>query len=596
MDGGGHGIYDFVHRDPHAIPPKPMLSIAKTEAATRTLNLGSWIIPLTSGKVMLQRKGKAFWQILNDHGVPTTVFRIPANFPPVETDGESLSGMGTPDLLGTPGTFSYYTDNPPEGSEDFSGGRVIPVQVIKNHVHTRLEGPANLFRRVPKKRSRRRHSKKKIEYENPVTSIDFDVYMDADNPVAKIEIQDQEFILKEGEWSDWVRIDFKAVPMLVSFSGVARFYLQEVRPDFKLYITPIQINPEDPVMPISTPADWSCDLSEKLGYFYTQEMPEDTKALTNGIFSGHEFKEQANYVFRERRHALDYLLDHFKDGLLFVYFSSIDQQSHMLWRYTDPNHPGYDPTEHLEDGILDVYQEIDEALGRAFQAVDDDTTLVVMSDHGFCPFYWGVNLNSWLVEKGYVKLRKPEEQGKHKFFLNVDWSRTTAYALGLNGLYVNLKGREKAGIVNPGREYEDLLDRLETDLLAMRDPKNGRQVVTLVTRPGRDFHGPYKNSGPDILVGYARDYRSSWESPLDEFPKDVIVVNDKAWSADHCIDYRVVPGVLLTNKKITLDSPSLTDLTVGVLDEFGVPPLPEMIGKDCLGPRDNRRASADKKE
>jgi predicted AlkP superfamily phosphohydrolase/phosphomutase len=207
-----------------------------------------------------------------------------------------------------------------------------------------------------------------------------------------------------------------------------------------------------------------------------------------------------------------------------------------------------------------------------------------MSDHGFSPFYWQVELNSWLVEKGYATL-DPAKPRNSILFQSVDWSRTQAYALGLNGVYVNLRGRETRGIVNPGKEHEELLARLEKDLLEMVDPRNGQRPVTLVVNARRDFHGPLAGDGPDLVVGYGWGYRSSWKNPLGEFPEEIFTDNDEAWSGDHSMDYRLVPGVLISNRPITLEAPALYDLTVAVLDEFGVAKPAEMIGQDCLGDR-----------
>ena len=221
--------------------------------------------------------------------------------------------------------------------------------------------------------------------------------------------------------------------------------------------------------------------------------------------------------------ALDYLLRNFKEGLLFFYFSSIDQGSHMLWRYIDPNHPGYAHDKDLMQGIRILYQQIDEVIGDTMDSLDGDDTLIVMSDHGFSPFYWGVNLNSWLLEKGYVHLKNPSQQGRYSFFLNVDWSRTRAYALGLNGLYVNLRGREKHGIVSPGAEERRLVDQLEIDLLAMKDPRSGQNPVSLVIQPRRDFDESNLESAPDIVVGYnwvtAAPGRVLWEGSRSRFLK-----------------------------------------------------------------------------
>jgi predicted AlkP superfamily phosphohydrolase/phosphomutase len=334
-------------------------------------------------------------------------------------------------------------------------------------------------------------------------------------------------------------------------------------------------------MPISNPESWSRDLQKELGYFYTQELPEDTKAFKGHIFTVDEFWEQSRFVYREQRRALDHALRNFSSGLLFFYFSSVDQGSHMLWRYADREHPAFEDNSVMKDAIRKLYEEIDEALGKVMESIDAETTLIVMSDHGFAPFYWEVNLNSWLVEKGYVRLMDPSDRTS-PLYQNVDWTGTKAYALGLNGLYLNLRGREANGIVAPGSERQELLDRLEADLLGMRDPRNGLAPVTLVIQTKRDFKGSSSDGGPDIIVGYNRGYRTSWASPLGEFPRGVFVDNREPWSGDHCIDYRLVPGVLIANRKISLPAPGLQDLTVAVLDEYGVPKSSEMIGTDCL--------------
>ncbi len=580
MDPGGHGIFDFLHRDPETMQPvQPFYTIGPVG---RSLTLGSWVLPLSGGDLGLYRRGQAWWDLLDAAGIETTIFRMPVNFPPVETGGRSFAGMGTPDILGGHGTYSFFTDYPPDDMAAMTG-RIELVEVINYRVDAQLHGPPNAFRRL--RVNSGGVGGGDVEYENPDLVVDFEVLLDPDAPVAKIVVQDTELVLNEGEWSDWVRIDFEAVPFLVEISAIGRFYLQEVRPDFKLYVSPLQLNPEDPAMPLSNPESWSADLFDALGPFYTQELPEDTKAFTEGIFDGAEFWEQSQFVFGERRRALDHFLDTFEEGLLFFYFSSVDQGSHMLYHFADPEHPLHEPDELLRNGIRMLYEEMDEALGRVLEVVDEDTTLIVMSDHGFAPFYWGVNLNTWLLEQGYVTLKDPSLQGRSPLFVNVDWSGTRAYAFGLSGLYVNLRGRERDGIVEPGAEYERLLDDLERDLLAMLDDRTGANPVSLVYRTSERFVGPHLDRGPDIIVGYSHGYRSSWENPLGEFPREVIVENDAPWSGDHQNDYRLVPGVLLTNQRITLDAPALYDLTVAVLDEFGVAPLPEMIGEDTLAPR-----------
>jgi predicted AlkP superfamily phosphohydrolase/phosphomutase len=589
MDPGGHGLFDFIHRDPKRYLPTAAMSQAPELSLPLKLGSCEFPLPWASADPINLRRGTAFWELLAQHGIPTTLFRIPADFPATQV-GRTLSGMGAPDLVGTHGTFSFYTDRVMPNAGNITGGKVYPVRVTNNKVVARLLGPDQPFKRV-EKHSRRRSQKGK-QYEHPDMGEAFTVYLDPEKPIGKFVVQENEFILEQGEWSEWVRVDFEVdcVPF-TTVSSIARFYLKQVRPDFELYVTPLQINPEDPVLPISHPDEWSHELFEALGYFYTQELPEDTKAFSGGVLTGREFRDQSEIVHRERMKALDHLLRGFDEGFLFFYFSSVDQRSHMLWRYADPKHPYHEPDEVLIDGIREIYRELDVAVGQAMEVVDDDDTLIVMSDHGFGPFYWGVNLNTWLLENGYLTLKDPAMQERVEYLLGVDWSKTKAYALGLNGLYINLRGREGQGIVNPGAEQQALLDQLEADLLALRDPRNGNQAVTLVVQTERDFHGSQIPIGPDIIVGYNKGYRSSWESPLGEFPKEIFIDNPDPWSGDHLTDYRHVPGVLLTNRKITMEEPALYDLTVAILDEYGLEKTPEMLGKDCLADRDGPKVA-----
>jgi predicted AlkP superfamily phosphohydrolase/phosphomutase len=581
MDPAGHGVFDFLQRDPETMDVVEPFYTFGPEGFS--LDVGSWVLPLSGGDVELYRRGQAFWELLDDAGVDTTIFRMPVNFPPVETGGRTLTGMGTPDFIGGHGTYSYFTDYPPDDMTAMTGHIEI-VEVVNDRVEAELHGPPHPFKREPVNRGGV-GANGEVEYEYPDLVAPFEVFVDPEAAVAKIVIQDTELVLNEGEWSDWVRVDFDAIPYVVGLSSIGRFYLQEVRPDFKLYVTPLQINPEQPHTPISGPEDWSEDLHDVLGPFYTQELPEETKAFSEGVFSGREFWEQSQFVYTERRRALDHVLDTFEDGLLFFYFGSVDQGSHMLFHFADTEHPMHEPDELLRNGIRTLYEEMDEALGRVLDAVDDDTTLIVMSDHGFAPFYWGVNLNTWLLEQGYVTLKDPTLRGRFPMFVNVDWSRTRAYAFGMGGVYVNLRGREREGIVEPGAEYDRLLDELERDLLAMVDERTGANPISLIYQTRDQFAGPHLGEGPDIIVGYSRGYRYSWDGPLGEFGPDIIVDNDDEWSGDHTNDYRLVPGVLLTNQRISLEAPALHDLTVAVLDEFGVAPLPEMIGEDTIEAR-----------
>jgi predicted AlkP superfamily phosphohydrolase/phosphomutase len=586
-DPGVHGIFDFFHVNREDMSPHYSMDILGTEEPG-TVDIGSWSFPTSGGDVGLARKGKSFWEILGDEGMRSTIFSMPVNFPPVEAPGKSLSGMGTPDMLGSAGTFSFYTDDRQNWPPTFGSALLYLVEENNHKIEAKLYGPPNSFRRFPTEESLELIQKGRdveVEYEPPQATQDFVVYLDREAGAAKFEVGDHEFILKEKEWSDWVPVEFEMIPFLITVQSAARFYLKELSPNFELYVSPLQISPEAPAMPISYPDSWSGHLCDELGLFYTQNMPEEYQALQYGLFTGREYWEQLLYAYEERSRALDYLLDNPDEDLLFVYFGTVDMGSHMLWHYMDENHPAHVKDDYLKDGIPMLYEKLDTRLGRVRDAIDKDTTLIVMSDHGFGPFYWQVNLNSWLLQEGYITLKDPNKQPLGLNFPNVDWSQTRAYSVGLNGLYLNVKGREHNGAVEAGAEYNALMDELEAALLSMKDPRNGQTVVSQVVRPSRDFHGPEKDQGPDILVGFNAGYRMSWESPLGEFSDEIFADNKIAWSGDHCVDNRLVPGILVTNQRITSDSPSLADLTVSVLDEYGIAPSKEMIGKDILEPK-----------
>ncbi len=558
---GGHAIFDFIHRDPERY--FPVFSASETMEAQKTVRIGNLVLPLSGGKVKNMRKGKAFWQILEEHDIPATVFKIPANYPPASTKQRTISGMGTPDILGSYGIFNYYTTEAKELKENIGGGRIHPVNVIANRVEAKLLGPVNAFKK-----------------DRPESAIEFKVFIDPVNPVAKISLQDHEFILREGEWSSWKRIHFRMIPTQ-SVNGICMFYLKQVRPNFKLYVSPINIDPGQAALPISTPKGYSKELEERFGPFFTKGLPADTKALDNNVLDDGEFLEQDDLVLRERLDMFDYELARFSSGLLFYYVSSTDQRQHMFWRLIDKEHPSYDPGLASKYGntIENIYREMDKLLAKAMEKVDKNTVLIVMSDHGFSPFRRSFNLNTWLKESGYHTLINPWKQGREDLFMNTNWSRTKAYAFGLNSLYINQRGREAEGVVNPGAEKEALVREIAHKLENFRDPKTGERPVLRAFVAKDVYQGPYVEEAPDIIVGYNHGYRTSWAAPLGRIPKEIVEDNKEKWSGDHCMAPEVVPGILLTNRKIKAKSPALYDLTPTILKIFGVEIPKEIKGK-----------------
>ncbi len=568
MNSGGHGIFDFIHRDPKNF--QLYFSTSRVEGPKHNFHLGSWVIPLGSGSAEQLRHGKAFWEILDEHSVPNYVYRIPANFPPITAKGKTLSGMGTPDLRGTYGTFTFYTDDPTASLGEVEGGETVLVEVKNNRVVTNLIGPDNTFRK-----------------NSPPSAEPFTVDVDPLEPVARIAVQEQQFVLKEGEWSGWVSVEFQLMPLIGSVKGICRFYLKQTHPRFQLYVSPINIDPRNPALPISTPSNYSSDLAKQIGEFYTQGIAEDTKALTAGVLDDKEYLEQTHSVLAEHRRAFDVEFPKFHDGVFFFYFSSLDLNAHMLWRLTDPQSPAYDAAlaARYRSSLEEFYEQIDQVLGEVMPKIDDNTTLLVLSDHGFAPYRRSFNLNTWLLNNGYIAVKEGAGGDASEPFANLDWSRTRAYGLGLNGLYLNMRGREHEGIVEPGPQADALLREIREKLLEVRDPKDGSRVITRIDLASEVYQGPYARTGPDALVGYNRGYRAGWKTILGAFPAEVLEDNTNPWSGDHCIDFTKVPGVLLSNRRIEAQAPALTDIAPTILSEFGIAKTKDMMGQSVFQSR-----------
>ncbi len=576
MDPGGHGIFDFLHRDPETMIPYSSTAAASSGGAF--LNVGPWQFPLTGGDYERFRHGVPFWQVLEAHGVRTTVIRMPANFPVSGTASRELSGMGTSDIQGTDGTFTFYTSEL-FADRDISGGDIVELDVHDNVVEAELLGPDNPLLREPVR-----------------LTVPFVVYLDPDAESARIDLGDQQIVLQVGEWSDWLEVGFEMLPTQ-HLRGICRMYLRSVEPEFELYVSPIDHDPMSPAAPISTPPDFAAELAEAVDRFYTEGMPEDTKTLTEGVFTPEEFLAQAKIAGDEVAEQYGYVLDRFLEpegGFLFYYFGNVDQIGHVRWRSRDPEHPAYDPIADVihEDLIPTLYEGLDRIVGQTLDrlaaeagpgaAADEEPLLIVMSDHGFASWRRAFHLNAWLREKGYLTARSADPYADQGFLLNVDWEKTRAYGIGFSGLYVNVRGRERDGTV-AAADRLDLVRELKDELLAVVDPETGERAITEVRRREEYAFQQQAAIGPDLIVGYAKGYRVATESASGEAVGDVFSDNDSAWSGDHMMDHRVVPGVLLTSRPFGRPARGITDLAASILAEYGVDGFPAPAADAAAG-------------
>jgi predicted AlkP superfamily phosphohydrolase/phosphomutase len=272
-----------------------------------------------------------------------------------------------------------------------------------------------------------------------------------------------------------------------------------------------------------------------------------------------------------------------RKGMVVCVFETTDSIQHMFYRYLDKAHPALKTGQARMSAAVveDLYRRMDDLVGRVEQTLDDRGVLIIMSDHGFKSFRRGVNLNSWLWKNGYLFL-KEGTGGDGEWFKDVDWTRTKAYALGLGGLYLNLKGREAQGIVEPGAEATALKAELMTKLGGLKDGANGPAGINILFDRDAVYRGPYRENAPDLIVGYAEGYRASWDSVTGKVTPSVFEDNLKAWSGDHCIDPRVVPGVFFMNGSTNGRPPSIMDIAPTVMELFGVAVPAHMDGRSLL--------------
>jgi predicted AlkP superfamily phosphohydrolase/phosphomutase len=561
VNPGKHNIFDFLAPERSNYMSK--LSSADIRPPTKWLPLGKYRLPLNKPSYRSLRKSKPFWTVLSEYGIFSSVIRVPITFPPDEFGGVQLSSLCVPDLRGTQGSFSFYTTNA-DSLKNYTGGFAYGLKREGEAYSAELVGPENI-----------------MEKGAPPLKLPFSIKPNGDAGSAVLSVAGGEYDLQIGKHSPWITLEF-APGLGIKVRGISRFILKSLEPDLELYVTPINIDPEKPAMPISHPFYYSVYLSKLIGPYATLGLAEDTWALNERIIDEGQFIEQAYLINEERERMLFNELDKVRKGAVVCVFDITDRIQHMLWRYIDPGHPANrdKETDLHKDAIEKLYLKVDETVGRLIPYLDEKTAFVVMSDHGFKPFRRGVNLNSWLMKEGYLHLKDGKDESGD-WFEQVDWARTRAYALGLGGVFINLKGRESQGIVEP-EELPNLVMELKDLLTGLKDDATGEVAIKGVYDCNEIYSGPYVFEGPDLIIGYNTGYRASWDGVTGKVNGEVFSDNTKAWSGDHCIDPSCVPAVLISNREITVDGPSIQDVAPSILNLFGVKPPPYMDGKPVM--------------
>jgi predicted AlkP superfamily phosphohydrolase/phosphomutase len=562
VNPGGHGIFDFLRRDPATYLPD--LALNRYEQKN----------PFVPPKAVNLRRGEPLWELLARAGVPAAVIRCPCTYPPDPVSGRLLAGLGVPDLRGGLGTPTYFTtDARVEAGES---ERVVRVSVEGNRVRTRLTGP-----RLPR---------------GGDATVELDVEVDRAGRRAVVRAAGAEPVdIREGEWSGWRKVKFK-LGLLQSAAGAVRFFLPAGTTEFALYASPVNFAADAPPFPISAPWDYAGELERRIGGYYTAGMVEDHTGLMNGRIDEAAFLAQCEGVMREREAMLEVELARCERGFLFCLFDTPDRIQHMFWRFREPDHPANRARGGAGGGgggrdrdyarvIEEHYRRCDAVVARVLAEADDRTLVIGLSDHGFTSFRRGVHLNGWLHAQGLLALKPGAHPGEAELFRDVDWGRTRAYALGLGGIYLNRRGREREGILSAD-EAAATGRAIREGLTGLADPGNGRVAVRGVKLREEIYRGPCADEAPDLLVLFEEGWRASWTTALGGMGTALFEDNTRRWGGDHIVDPALVPGVLFMSRAFRSGggggAPDFRDLAPTILAALGVPKGAAMEGSDLL--------------
>ena len=592
VNPGKHSIYDFLIRDLETYFPD--LNMVRRPKEPPKFIWG--LIPTEKPKIFSMRGGTSFWKTASADGIRSVVLTVPVTFPPEELHhGEMLGGLPLPDVRGSMGTFYYWaTDlsSYEEGNTEF-GGFLKRLLFDGGVSETLLKGPQSPILWHEEKALKEKKKAKGLSEEEEARLDELATGKDINIPMtvrwtegqgrADIEIQGHRLSLKAGDWSEWIPLSFK-VNALVRVHGMTQFHVSEADRELRLYASPVNMDPRNPPVPISKPDSFSADLAEKIGLYRTLGWAESAdKPLNEGRLDEAEFLYDSDRAMDDREKVILESLKRDDWDLFVAAIETTDRISHMMWRLIDPRHPMYDASLATKygDSIEKVYRRADDFVGRLRQKVPKDAVFMVMSDHGFHSFRREVNLNTWLVQNGYMTVKGASTEktlqdlfGRGKFFEGVDWSQTKAYAVGLGQIYFNLRGRESQGIVSAGQEYRELQDEIRRKLLPLADPETGERVFADIYKRDDIYKGEYIQMAPDLQVGFLDGYRVGWQDTLGTIRRAVVENNNRKWSGDHCATATEIShGVFFCNRKIAKAEPHIMDLAPSVLKvlEAGIP-------------------------
>jgi predicted AlkP superfamily phosphohydrolase/phosphomutase len=593
VNAGKHNIYDFLVRDTTSYLPD--LGMVTRTPPKFLFNY----FPLSKPKITSTRGGTSFWVTAGKQGVRSDILTVPVTFPPEDVDnGELLSGLPLPDIRGTMGTFSYYATDLSryeEGNTEMGG--ILKRLVFENDTaSSELDGPPSpivrqkieaIRRKGPTLSESDRAQLAELQAVQDVR-VPFTIQWNRAGKMATLSIEDRTIALERGKWTPWIDLTFK-VNAIVRLHGMVQMLLINGDNELQLYVSPVNFKPDDPPVPMSSPASFAGDLYKAVGNYRTLGWAEATWALNENRMDEKTFMDDLMVAFDDRAKVILNRVDQKDWDLMVGVIESTDRVQHMMWRLIDPQHPLYDAAlaAQFGDSIERVYKRADDFVGEVVRRVGPGVPVMIVSDHGFHSWRKAVNLDTWLVQNGYMVMKGQSTDkklsdlfGGGTFWENVDWSRTRAYAMGIGQIYFNLRGRESQGIVSPGAEATALADELSKKLLTMTDPDDDAPIIRAVYKRDDIYSGPFINNASELQVGMNEGYRVSWQTTLGGSPAGIVYKNDRKWSADHGgYDYAITSGILVTSQPINTKDPRIIDIAPTVLRYFGLTVPTDIDGK-----------------
>lgn len=513
---GRHGIFDFVRPGANYRPLHGMIDL-------RRMRLVLGRIPVRPPQIHGRLASPTFLERIQAAGYPVVSLRQPMLFPARPVPGaRMLAGLGTPDIAGGTGSYTVWSSRVafPEGDTVFGGVqiRLDPTQVGPFRTH--LPGPVDpTLDRGADGRLQRGGA-----------PLEFEILEGCDPPQVAIRLAGRTVTAGVGERTPFMDVPFRLGTWPpITVRGQVRFEVKEIDP-LVVLADPVNAYGSSSAFPLTTPPDYAEDLFRRYGPLETVGWAEQTFALNDG------YQDDEGFV-------RDLLEDMDRDAG--VLLGELARGGSCVFQVFSAAYvPGR--VEELGEPMLTLYSRVDRIVGDVLDQLDPDDVLVVCSEHGTTSWRWEVALNQWLVEEGYMT---PKHGGGADA---VDWSRTRAYAMGLGQIYLNIRGREGQGIVDPA-DVPALAREIRAKLLDVRNPfRPDDHPVREVYLLQELYDGPEVHAAAEIQVGFDAGYQVSWQTAfLGGLGREVFEENDLSWSGAHgSTDVSVVEGILLVNRPV----------------------------------------------